>query len=642
MVSTAKKIGVSISTAFGYQFRRRLVAVVIAINFVVLGLSALTLYRGYDSALKTAQKDAHNVARPIEQSLADTIERFDMTLKTVIDEVADQTKNAAFDKHALHSFLVKHHAQHPEMYALAVFDANGHALVGSTYRPGDAKAGSLQIASQTYFQHLRDQPDAGLHVTGRLMDQGSGDPVIVLARRINRPGGAFAGVAVASIDIARLTFSYAQYEIGKHGVVELLGGDMRYIARYPETEQAQMEKSEQAMAMNSSLPSVMFMRSKQQYGNFTEMSLVDGIERFVSVRRLGNFSLYQIVGMAKEDYLSKWWRDVYVFSSGLLLFFLTTVVMAVQLNDSWNKRRSLIRQLDKRQKKFQTLAAMSADWFWEQDENYCFTEVSKDLAVHGKNPAVLPGKTRWELKTDKSEEEWIAHRAMLEARQPFYNFEYCVLDDQGQKRCMSISGEPVFDDNGRFLGYQGVGRDVTEKKNYDERIERLALYDNLTELPNRTLFYDRTDQAISVAKREQSSFALLYFDLDRFKPVNDRYGHLAGDQLLKMAASRIRYVLRETDTVARLGGDEFVVLLLPTSNEGSAEIVAQKIILALTSPYKLDAAEENVAIGVSIGIALYPKDGANRDSLLNSADSAMYKAKQTGNSYAFFGQSKEA
>ena len=215
------------------------------------------------------------------------------------------------------------------------------------------------------------------------------------------------------------------------------------------------------------------------------------------------------------------------------------------------------------------------------------------------------------------------------------------LDEKGQRRCISSSGEPLFDEAGRFTGYHGVAKDITERKLYEERIEEMAQHDGLTGLPNRALFDDRLNHAISVAKREKREFALLYFDLDRFKPVNDTYGHAAGDRLLQMIAMRIRYLLRESDTVARLGGDEFAVLLPIIAGRQDAVEVAQRIVGALTSPYTLDGIEGSIEIGVSIGIAVYPVDGMAVEELVNAADAAMFSAKREGNTYAFAGEVTE-
>lgn len=167
-----------------------------------------------------------------------------------------------------------------------------------------------------------------------------------------------------------------------------------------------------------------------------------------------------------------------------------------------------------------------------------------------------------------------------------------------------------------------------ERRQMLARLEHLALYDQLTHLPNRELFYDRFQKALNRADRESSYFSLLYLDLDKFKWVNDTYGHSVGDQLLQMTAQRILSCVREADTVARFGGDEFVILLERVNTVESTLLVAQKVLQMLNQPFEL--AEQQIHILPSIGIALYPEHGLDEKQLLSCADAAMYKAKKNG------------
>jgi diguanylate cyclase (GGDEF)-like protein/PAS domain S-box-containing protein len=183
--------------------------------------------------------------------------------------------------------------------------------------------------------------------------------------------------------------------------------------------------------------------------------------------------------------------------------------------------------------------------------------------------------------------------------------------------------------------FTGIMRDITERKISEARIQHLAHFDHLTDLPNRALFYDRLQHAISVAHRNKHPLVLCYLDLDGFKTVNDTLGHDQGDELLKEAALRLQFAVRESDTVARLGGDEFAVILPHATGRRDAELVAGKIIETLTAPFHLDGAGRPMLIGASIGIALYPDDTDDIDSLVKLADDAMYRAKQEGNRFRF-------
>ena len=170
--------------------------------------------------------------------------------------------------------------------------------------------------------------------------------------------------------------------------------------------------------------------------------------------------------------------------------------------------------------------------------------------------------------------------------------------------------------------------DITDRKEMEEQVQHLAYHDPLTDLPNRMLFTDRLQQALATAKRDQAQLALMFIDLDKFKPVNDTHGHNVGDLLLKEVAQRIHDCLRESDTVARIGGDEFVVLLPVIRVAQDALEVAEKIRCALNQPFEL--AGHSLSISSSTGIAIYPEHGDEEKQLIKNADDAMYYAKSIG------------
>ena len=207
-------------------------------------------------------------------------------------------------------------------------------------------------------------------------------------------------------------------------------------------------------------------------------------------------------------------------------------------------------------------------------------------------------------------------------------YERTLKLPSGEPGYVEVKLLPHIGAQGNTLGCFAVMTDITEHKLTEERIQRVAHHDSLTGLPNRLLFNDRLEQAIRLAKRSSRQFALLYLDLDRFKRVNDTLGHTAGDELLQAVAARIRQQVRESDTVARVGGDEFAMILPDIASRDDVETVAKKIIAAVAMPFPLGSQKQNVDIGTSIGIALYPADAQDADALVKVADAAMYGAKQ--------------
>ena len=186
-----------------------------------------------------------------------------------------------------------------------------------------------------------------------------------------------------------------------------------------------------------------------------------------------------------------------------------------------------------------------------------------------------------------------------------------------------------------FLGTIGIMRDITERKQTEAAIQQMAFYDAVTGLPNRTLFRDRISMSLAHVQRVNGMLAVLFLDLDKFKLVNDSLGHAVGDQLLKTVADRLANCTRKGDTVARMGGDEFTLLLPVIKHKGDAEEVADKILEKISHPFVIDGHE--LTVTTSIGIAMYPADGADIDTLLKNADIAMYYAKDAGgNNYKHY------
>lgn len=187
---------------------------------------------------------------------------------------------------------------------------------------------------------------------------------------------------------------------------------------------------------------------------------------------------------------------------------------------------------------------------------------------------------------------------------------------------------PLRHEDGSIHALCGISTDISERKDIEEHMRHMAQYDGLTHLPNRALFSDRLQQALAAARRDRNHLALMFLDLDKFKPINDTYGHAVGDLLLKEAAQRIQDCLRASDTAARIGGDEFVVLLPIIEAEQDAGMVGEKIRNALIQPFEL--AGHTLHISSSIGVAVYPEHGADEKLLTKSADIAMYHAKKNG------------
>jgi diguanylate cyclase (GGDEF)-like protein/PAS domain S-box-containing protein len=309
------------------------------------------------------------------------------------------------------------------------------------------------------------------------------------------------------------------------------------------------------------------------------------------------------------------------------------VVNFVDITD----RKRAEEALRESEARFRAMAEHSADWIWSIDTQGRHTysnqrglanlgyEVNEFLAMNSDNmvhPDDLP----------------LLHETFEKAVSAQHGWQNIVLrwrHRNGNYRTFESNASALFSESGQLIGFQGVDRDITERSQAEARIQFLAHHDGLTGLPNRVLLRDRDRSALARACSKRSRVALLFLDLDNFKVVNDTLGHVAGDQLLLEVVSRLSQCTRESDTISRQGGDEFILLLNDIPDMESVERIASKILAHLAEPAEINGHVLNTSC--SIGIAIFPEDGEDFDSLLQKADTAMYNAKDAGrNIYRFF------
>ena len=291
-----------------------------------------------------------------------------------------------------------------------------------------------------------------------------------------------------------------------------------------------------------------------------------------------------------------------------------------------------------RSDRLRDLVQLSSDWSWEQDAQFRMTYVDGQvLEKSGLTRAFMLGKRFRDFPVSNlSDADWDIHLAQLERHEPFIDLELHLLDSSQGQRWISVSGQPVADAQGSFIGYRGIGKEITARKESEDRIRYMATHDALTSLPNRFLFSEFLNRTIQAGRRYERRFAVAFIDLDRFKIINDTLGHDAGDTLLKTISLRLQECLRVSDVVARLGGDEFVVLLQEIEDQEHASGVANKILSSVIRPVILLGQECRVT--ASIGICMFTGE-EDEQAMMKNADIAMYRAKEDGkNTFRFYSE----
>jgi diguanylate cyclase (GGDEF)-like protein/PAS domain S-box-containing protein len=258
--------------------------------------------------------------------------------------------------------------------------------------------------------------------------------------------------------------------------------------------------------------------------------------------------------------------------------------------------------------------------------NDAFTQISGYAAeeVIGKTPRIL--------QSGRHDASFYASMWTAISTAGVWHGEIWSRRKDGEVYPEQITITAIKDRTEQVTHYVAVLRDITERKRLENEVSQLAFFDTLTQLPNRRLFNDRLGQSLTRAQREKSSLALMFIDLDKFKPINDSYGHETGDWMLQTVARRIESSLRASDTAARVGGDEFLVLLPDLQSNDDALAVAEKIRKALEQPV-ITLSGVTLLASASIGIAIYPDHAKTKEDLLRLGDRAMYEAKNAGGNF---------
>ena len=366
------------------------------------------------------------------------------------------------------------------------------------------------------------------------------------------------------------------------------------------------------------------------------------------VRSLLSGFLYQPAGAPVVE--PTWSRSQLMTLSALLVLSGVVLGVAEYIRRVNTQLRTTLKRLGTSEERHRLLADNASDVIWTMDAQGRFTYVSPSVQR-------LRGYTVQEVLAQSLEEALTPASAAI-ARQAFENSFDClqkglpVPDFRGELEQPCKDGSTVWteltvsgmvDAGGLFVGFLGVTRDISERRRAQEKMARMAQYDELTQLPNRALLFDRLEQAVTRHQRllnrsagpqaDAPRLALMYVDLDRFKPINDEHGHAVGDALLQQVARRMTACVRASDTVARIGGDEFVVLLPEVNNAQAALSVAEHIRHTLSQVFEIEAdamAPLRLEISSSVGVALMPDHADTIGDCMRVADEAMYRAKRSG------------
>ena len=612
----------------------RLILSQILLYALVGGLSAFSLYKSRLHYEQSAAINSQNLARFVQNDVSASVRMLDVALLNIAYEFQRQEKEGRVSVTSLNDFIEVQRKQHAAVDGIRLANAQGELTHGT----GILADTRVNVADRPHFLRLKDNPTQGLLITKPQLSRIDGKAAFFLARSVRHADGAFAGVVLASVPVTYFTAQLSTLQIGLHGIFVLFDDDFGLVARVPErtADVSQLGQKIQAPQI------VNFIAQGQMEGLYTNRSTFDQLKRIGAYRKIGTTPFNVSIGLAEVDYLAPWHEEV--IKTGILfaVFMLVVLLMSVFIYRAWLRQAMAVKAL---QDANQTLAA-------EKQLNQAII-ASSPVAIFTRDP--LGRVTSWNPAAEQFY-GWSAAEAMGkplqhlppgrqaesdELRRRVMGGESILeLELQRQHRDgrlvqITTTLTPLQNAEGQITGYLAIANDITKRKTAEKQVEFLAYHDALTGLPNRLLLQDRFSQAIAQADRSQTRVTLLFLDLDNFKTINDSLGHAVGDAFLKEIATRLSACLRESDTICRQGGDEFLMVL---GNQDSAEAstpLLNQLLAGVSAPFMVDGHE--LASSASIGVAVYPDDGQDFETLLQKADAAMYQAKEAGrNGYRFF------
>ncbi len=338
--------------------------------------------------------------------------------------------------------------------------------------------------------------------------------------------------------------------------------------------------------------------------------------------------------------LMMWMAHLPVIAGTAMAYTISLVMACVASGRTFIMHQSAESQLADRDEVVSLLLRefedSGGDWMWQIDASKCLTHVSPRFAFAlGSEPALLESKPFLQILAGDSWEAGNFSAGLRELAERFKNresFSDLILPIHigDELHWWELSASPRVDDSGVYLGFRGVGSDVTEAHRSADKINRMARYDTLTGLPNRLQITEALGTAMTESERWRGRCGFMMIDLDRFKSINDTLGHPMGDRLLTRVAERLKSLMNENEMCGRLGGDEFAVVLQDANDPQRMNKLARAIIETLSEPYEVD--QHTLYIGASVGTALGPRDGRTVETLIRSADLALYRSKDEGGS----------
>ena len=608
---------------------------------LLLGLSASavvwTIWQLRADAIGATISETGNIASVLAVQLSRSLKSIDTVLLEIkqsverhdIDSPADF--QVAIDRREFQDSLTNYLARLPQVFSIAIADREGQIVISTA---GWA-ATRFNVAGRDFFWKARDRRDGQLTTSIPAVNRVNDKQTIVFARRLEDSKGNFVGIVLAGVNTRYFEDIYGAIQSVHSLLFTLLDPDGIILFRHPDGADAAGKALSNKTNWHDAL-------SKGD-GGFRVFGQADGNIRYVSIRKVPEYPLIVDISVTEATTLAIWRQRATSIGLGSAVFLLFSIYLL----------RAMTRQVRLLSNSEASLAQKS------RQLDAALNNMSQGVAMFDGRQRLIISNTQlakiYRL-TPEQAKPGTSFRTILEARvavgsvpRDVPNF---VTDSLDQVSRVGLSHSLYELRDGRTVavslqamdggGWVSIHQDITAQKRIEAELERLARHDALTGLAQRSLFTEKVGAALARMRRHGEAFSVLMLDLDRFKTVNDSFGHPAGDALLREIARRLLNTTREVDCVARFGGDEFAVLQAPCKDQKAGAIaLADRILAAVTEPYDFNG--RKLILETSIGIALAPQDGDDVDALVKHADLALYRAKTEGrNRYCFFTAAMDA
>jgi diguanylate cyclase (GGDEF)-like protein/PAS domain S-box-containing protein len=621
------------------RLRRFLVIGLACLNLLVFILAGDSLYHSRLLYERRAEALTQSIAGAVDQNVSSSIEKIDLALRTVADELERQLAGKGIDEVAMAAFLAKQEERLPEVEAFRVANADGLVILGK----GLNKQARTSWADRDYFIYHRDHTDRIPQISKPVIGRVAKKYIVGFAQRYNHPDGRFAGVISTPIAVDHFYKILSQFDLGPKGTLNLRDENLGLITRFP----AIPDKPAGQIGNNTvSRELRQIFETGQQVTTYVTAASADGFERISTFRRLSTVPMMVLVGVAKEDYLSGWTGEAYRtvgMASGFLALsimlggFLLRLLSQAERDELQLRHAKAIVDSTDDAVISKTLAGIIKSWNAGAENLFGYT--AEETIGQSMKILIPPGRL--------NEEPEILARIAEGRRVEHFETVRCCKDGRLIDISMTIS--PVFDETGKVIGASNIARDITQRKHFEESereakqlleaqlgeiqalqkmLQEQVLRDPLTGIYNRRYLDESVPRELSLAKREGYSLTIVMLDLDHFKRVNDTYGHAAGDEVLRALTTILTEKGRESDIISRYGGEEFVVALPKMTPVQAFQRVEEWRHELAKRPVK--HGDLVIRVTFSAGIAGFPDHGSDLDTLLANADEALYRSKNEG------------